>query len=68
MRIIQRITNLANRAVGKIKEAQQPKVIPKYDEKRIEREVNYAHRVHRANPRLKALEERRLKLQKRRSL
>ena len=67
MRIMQQVTNLANKVVGQVKESQHPKDVPRYDEKRIEREVAYAKRIHRVNPKMKALEDRRMQIQKRRS-
>jgi hypothetical protein len=54
--------------VDKVQESQKPIIVRKPDEHRIDREVAYAKRIHKANSKLEALNERRLKAQKRRSL
>lgn len=62
------LNDLAKKVVDKVQEYRQPEVEINPDEHRIDREVQYAKRIRKVNPKLQALNERRLKAQKRRSL
>jgi hypothetical protein len=72
MSLIPKITELAkkgiNAGINKVQEYNTPKPVIKPDEHRIERELAYVKRIKRTNPRLKTLADRRVKVQKRRSL
>lgn len=67
-KLSERLTSFARNVVDKVQESQKPIIVRKPDEHRIDREVAYAKRIHKANSKLEALNERRLKAQKRRSL
>jgi hypothetical protein len=68
MKLEERLAKLANQVSSRIQESQKPKPqSSSYDQKRIEREVEYMQRVQKVNPRMKALRDRKRKIQQRRS-
>ena len=68
MKLEERLAKLANQVSSRIQESQKPKPqSSSYDQKRIEREVEYMQRVQKVNPRMKALRDRKIKIQQRRS-
>ena len=68
MKLEERLAKLAKQVSNKVQESQKPKPqSSSYDQKRIEREVEYMQRVQKVNPRMKALQGRKRKIQQRRS-
>lgn len=67
MRITRRGLSFINNAVNEVKK-RRPIADTHPDTKRIDRELTYMQRIRRVNPKLKALQSRRMKAQQRRSL